>query len=278
MSNQNSDNINSHYGQTDMAESILEALKKAGKNLDNLTREDIAGFEEFHIGGREATQSLAEFVQIRNGSKVLDIGCGIGGPARTLATEYDCQVTGVDLTEEYIKTAQMLTKLFGMEKSVHFQQGDATNLEFDSPVFDYVWLQHVTMNIGNKNKLFTEAFRLLKPFGQLVFYEILMLNNEPLTYPVFWAETEELNYLINEDHYRASITKAGFVEVQWEDRTIFAIEWFEKMLAKMKEDGPPQLGLNVIAPKDTPLKAANVLKNLKDQKICVVRAAYTKKS
>ncbi len=267
--------INSHYAKKDLFDSILESIKKSGFDLNNLTRDDISSFEEFHIGGRDATRHLAQFVQLEKGVKLLDIGCGIGGPARTLFDEFGCDVTAIDLTEEYIHTAQELTKLVGLGNAITFQVENATELSFEDNSFDIVWMQHVNMNIENKDKLFSEIQRVLKPLGQLVFYEILKMNEEPLQFPVLWAGTQELSHLITEDNYRSKLENAGLIEAQWEDRTLFAIKWFQELSVRKQKQESHKLNLSKVTHKDLSEKAANVLQNLIDQKICVVQAAYS---
>jgi len=269
--------INEHYSKQNLFDAILQSIEDAGFDKNNLTRDDISSFEEFHIGGRDATRHLADFITLEKGKKILDIGCGIGGPARTLAVEYECDITGIDLTEEYIDTAKKLTKLVGLEDSINFQVENATNLSFESNSFDIVWMQHVNMNIENKEKLFAEAQRVLKPLGHVVFYEILQLNNLPLNCPVLWASSQELSHLITEDTIRQKLDKVGLREVQWEDRTLFAIKWFEKLAALKQKEESTKLNLSQVTHKNIPQKVVNVLQALHDQKICVVQASYSKR-
>ncbi len=278
MNNKYENKINAHYAKKDMFDSILVSIKEAGFDPDNLTRDVLSSFEEFHIGGRDATRLLAEFAQLKKGSKVLDIGCGIGGPARTLADEYDCIVTGVDITEEFIKTAKELTKLVGLDNKTNFQIENATNLSLGANSFDIIWMQHVNMNIEEKDKLFSEVYRVLKPLGQLVFYEVLKLNDVPLTFPVLWAGEQELSHLINEESYRRKLEEVGLFEVRWEDRTLFAIEWFEELSVQKQKEESHKLNLSQVINKNIPEKVVNVLQNLKDKKICVVQAVYSKRS
>ncbi len=270
--------INEHYGKVSILDSILEKLKINKIDPDNLTRKDLETFEDFHIGGKLATHHLAEFANFPKGAKVLDIGCGIGGPARTLAEDYGCKVVGVDLTEAYVHAATQLTSMLRMEDKVSFSQGDATGtLPFESKEFDYVWLQHVTMNIEDKKNLFKEVHRLLKDDGKLVFYEIIKGNDQPIAYPVFWSPTDELSFLVNKNSYKSALEDAGLVEQVWEDKSQFASDWFQKMLDNMKASGPPKLGLKVIIADDVPIKAKNILDGINEGKLQVVRAIYTVK-
>ena len=142
-----SDSIDRHYAPEDISARIVEKLRSAGKDLDALTRDDVAPFDEFHGGGRESTRELGKFAGLERGMEVLDVGSGVGGPARTLTAEFGCRVTGIDLTEEFCRAAEMLTELVGMAGQVQFRQGDAVHMPFDEASFDVVWSQNSLMNI-----------------------------------------------------------------------------------------------------------------------------------
>ena len=142
--------INDQYGQPDLSSRILKALQDAGKDINSLTREDLSSFDEFHGGGLAATKELASLAGPLEGLQVLDVGSGIGGPARTLASEYGCEVTGIDLTEEFCLAAEMLTARLGLDDKVRFRCGNALDLPFDDATFDLVWMQNSSMNIPEK--------------------------------------------------------------------------------------------------------------------------------
>ncbi len=270
------DSINTQYGRGDLINRIYGSLEKAGKDLNNLTREDIAAFEEFHIGGRDETRNLAKLGELQEGKHVLDIGCGIGGPARTLAHEFGCRVTGIDLTEEYCSVAAKLSEKVGLNHQAEFQVGNAFDLSFDDASFDIAWMQHVGMNIEDKKMLYSEISRVLKPGGKFIFHEILKGNGQQIDYPVFWANVPEINYISNQDEIRGLLDEGGFKESRWEDVTERAANWFRGMMEKMKKDGPPPLGLGVIVGSDVPAKAKNVLACLSDGRLKVAQACYTK--
>jgi 2-polyprenyl-3-methyl-5-hydroxy-6-metoxy-1,4-benzoquinol methylase len=153
--------INNHYGQADLGVTILTALQRAGKNVNALTRDDIASFDEFHIRGRKATRELARLADLKAGTKVLDLGCGIGGTARTLATEFGCQVTGIDLVDTYIQTAEMLNLRIGLnDDRITFQHGSVLAMPFDNASFEAALSLHLTMNIQDKTQLVQEVRRV----------------------------------------------------------------------------------------------------------------------
>ncbi len=202
--------IKSHYGQPDLDKNILNAYKKNGKNINELKRDDIASFDEFHIRGREATRDLAFLADLRKNMTVLDLGCGVGGPARTLAAEYGCLVTGIDLVEEYCQTAEMLTEMVNLSDSVKFRQGNILDMPFENSSYDVVWSQHITMNIEDKDKLFKEVYRVLKPEGFFVLYEICKGSISPIFFPVPWAGDQAISFLEDTTTFRRMLEKNGF--------------------------------------------------------------------
>ncbi|KAA3636063.1 MAG: class I SAM-dependent methyltransferase [Calditrichaeota bacterium] len=274
MSIEYTNKINRHYSRDNLFESIIDAIKSAGIELSNLTREHIGSFEEFHIGGRDATHYLAKFADLKSGSHILDIGCGVGGPARTLADEYGCHVTGIDVTKEYIHTARELSRLVGLADKLDFQVANGTKLSFDNDTFDIVWMQHVNMNIAEKDLLFTEINRVLKPNGQFIFYEVIKQNDVPLQFPVLWAMTQDMSHLIPVDEYKELLKNSGFKEMKWEDRTQFALDWYDHLSDRKKRAEKNKLNLSQIIHTDIPQKVQNVLFNLKENRISVVQGLY----
>lgn len=270
------DDINKHYGSHNLGREILKSLADAGCNLDNLSREDMISFEEFHIGGRAETRNLAQLADIGPGIHVLDVGCGIGGPARTLAAEYGCRVTGLDLTLAYCEVAAMLTDRVNMSASVDFRHGSALAMPFDDGAFDVVWMQHISMNIEDKVALYRELRRVVRPGGRLVFHDIMAGDGSELHFPVFWADKPSLSFLAGADHMRQLMAACGFEQFHWEDVTERSVKWFKELKAKIDNDGPPPLGLNVIVGQDVPQKAANVTRNLIEGKIVVIQAGLTR--
>ena len=158
--------IENHYLKENLYEDIISRLKEQEIELSNVRRSDIAGADEFHVRGAVVSKELADTIDM-NGKHILDVGCGLGGPCRMLADEYNCQATGIDLSNEYIRTAKELSKLVNLDDKTSFVQGDATHLPFEDESFDVVWTQHVQMNIPDKKMLYSEIKRVLKPDGLL---------------------------------------------------------------------------------------------------------------
>src|SRR5258708_3891744 len=155
--------VESHYARSDLGAAILSALQAAGKDIDHLTPDDLAPVDEFHTRGRAATVDLARLLDLTGTERVLDVGCGIGGPSRFLAQRHGCRVTGIDLTAEFCRVAEMLAKRTGLDRPVEYRQGDATDLPFADGAFDVVWSQNVAMNIADRTRLYGEMHRLLRP-------------------------------------------------------------------------------------------------------------------
>ena len=154
--------IADHWGQGDVYALIVSALDKASKPLDSLTVEDLAPVDHFHARGFPATIELADRLPIKAGEHILDIGCGLGGPARYIAKRFQCRVTGLDITEPFIEAANKLTALLHMEAQVKIELGDGMRLPYADATFDGAYTQHVTMNIDDRATFFAQAYRVLK--------------------------------------------------------------------------------------------------------------------
>lgn len=269
--------LTDHYGVSNLGDELLEALGTAGKDIDGLTREDIASFDEFHIRGRDATRELAELAAIDADARVLDIGCGIGGPARTLAGEFGCTVVGIDIVEEYWQAAARFSELVGVSDTVRFQHGNATDLPFDEAQFDVVWFEHTLLNIDAKDRAFEEASRVLDPGGTLALYDICAGPGGDPVFPVPWAAEPALSHLVSPARLQELIRDCGFTEVAWRDVTGPSLEWFREVVASMESrpaDAPPPLGLNLLMGAETPTKARNVVRCLEEDRIVVVQGVY----
>ena len=208
--------VNKHYGRRDLYEVIIDELKKAGLDPEHPTTDDLAPFDHFHGGGKAATLGLLDVADLARGSRILDVGGGYGGPARTVAELLDAHVTVLDLTEEFIRVGQRLTELTGLADKVSHRQGDALNMPFPDGSFDAVISQNATMNLPDKPRLFQEIHRVLRPGGRMALQDIMAGPVQPILFPVPWAHDESINFLRNEPDTRAMIEAAGFHIVSWE--------------------------------------------------------------
>ncbi|MGI9283086.1 MAG: class I SAM-dependent methyltransferase [Endozoicomonas sp.] len=267
-----------HYSHGALEETILQALDQSGKNLKKLKPEDLSAIDEFHLRGRMATNELAEEITLMPGTKVLDIGCGIGGASRHLAARFGCFVQGIDLTEEYCSVARSLTALTDLEKQVSYFHGDALDLPFEDNSFDVVWTQHASMNINDKGQMLKEAYRVLKPGGYLALYDILSNADKELHYPVPWAMSPTQSFLVTGGKLHTLLEHAGFRVYSWKDCSDQSLEWFENVLVRIQEEGRPQLGYHLLLGDRFSEMAANQLKNLKENRIMVVQTVALRPS
>jgi SAM-dependent methyltransferase len=211
--------INDYWGRNGLGQAILEALVASGKNLEALTVDDLAPLDQFHGGGKEATGRLARLAGLLAGTRVLDVGGGLGGPARTLAVEFGCQVTVVDLTESYVQAAALLTACLGLSDRVTHEVGNALQLPFDDGAFDVVWTQNSGMNIADKERLYEGFRRVLRPGGLLALQEPMAGPVQPPIFPVMWARDARRSFLRAPMEMRALVETAGFQVRVWDDVT-----------------------------------------------------------
>jgi len=248
--------VASYYTRGMLEEKIVGVMRSAGKNLEQLRPEDLAAIDEFHLGGREATQALADFMQLRPGMHLLDVGCGIGGPARYFA-ERGCRVTGIDLTEEFVRVAESLTRMVKLDHNVGFRQASALELPFDSGTFDGAYTIHVGMNIADKAAVFREVARVLKPGARFSIYDLMRSGDGPLPFPMPWAQTPETSFVASVDEYRQALQAAGFRIDHQRDRRQFALEFMQRMMGQ-SASGPPVVGVHLLMGEHAPLMLKNV--------------------
>lgn len=210
-----------HWDRDGLVATVLLALNVAGLDIDHLDVDDLAAIDQFHGGGLPVTIRLAELAglaQREGGSRsrrVLDVGGGLGGPARTLAAHYGCVVTALDLTRSYVEVAAELTRRVGLADRVTHLVGDALDLPFDDGSFDIVWTQNSGMNIADKRRLYAGFHRVLRPGGTLAFQEPMAGELQPLHYPVMWADTASTSHLVPPDEIRAILEALGFAVREW---------------------------------------------------------------
>ena len=258
-----SDNVQSHYFVSDLYNNILDKLKNIGVDLNDVKRTDLSSVDEFHVRGLEVSKELAQYITSSN-LKVLDVGCGLGGPARMLADEKSCTVTGLDLSQEFIDTAKALSKLVNLDSKTTFLKGDALALPFERNSFDIVWTQHVQMNISEKKKFYNEIFRVLKTGGKFLYYDIFKSSDNNINYPMPWASRENLSHLINITELEKIFNSIGFNSFSKKNQTKAGLNSIKQMLSHIKEFGPPTMGLNVVMGKDTKQKILNAFNHFNE--------------
>jgi SAM-dependent methyltransferase len=263
--------LDAHYGRPDLWQAILAGLRAAGKDPEALTPDDLAPVDEFHTRGRQATLELADLVGIRRDERVLDVGGGLGGPARTLARAFGCHVTILDLTEEYCRVGEELTRRAGLADRLRFRHGDALHMPFDEGTFDVIWTHHSSMNVEDKGQLYREAHRVLRPAGRLALHEIMAGARSPIHFPVPWARDPGASFLGDPEAIRALLGAVGFEELTWADVSAPAVAWFRERLARAVA-APPPLGLHLLLGEDFGVMFANQARNLEEDRIRVIQA------
>jgi SAM-dependent methyltransferase len=254
--------VASHYTHGHLESAILDALRASGKNVDALTAADLSAADEFHIGWRAVTAELAVDLQLAPGLDVLDIGSGIGGPARYFAETHGCRVTGIDLTEEFVRVASALTARCHLDSLVRFVHGSALALPFPSESFDRATLIHVGMNIADKARLFIEAHRVLRRGGVLAVFDLMRLDTSDLPYPMPWAEHPHTSFVETPETYRRQLAAAGFSLESELDRRDQTLELGRAMRAHSAQHGVPPLSLHVLMGPAAPQRLANVMTTL----------------
>lgn len=265
MAQKTEDRVARHYGQGDLERTILDALAASGKDVGDLTPEDLTPVDEFHTGGREATVALAEQAGFAAGQHLLDVGCGIGGPSRFFARECSCRVTGIDLTEDYVRTAEALSRRVGLAGQVSYRQASALALPFADATFDGAYMIHVGMNVEDKAALFAGLRRILKQGGTFALFEVMRAADGELSYPVPWAASSETSFVASAAEYRHGLQAAGFEIVKERDRSDFAARFFAEVMARAAAAGrPPPLGTHILMKDDAARKLANVVANIEN--------------
>lgn len=257
--------VEAHYTRPDLGATILGALKAAGKDLDNLTPDDLAPVDEFHGGQRPATVRLAELVGFSGSERVLDVGSGLGGPSRYIAWRYGCRVSGIDLTAEFCRVAEMLTRLTRLVGRVDYRQGNALDLPFDDASFDIVWSQNAAMNIADRDRLYGEMRRVLKPGGKLALQEVAIGPGGDPHYPVQWAREPGTSFLLTQEATRQKLEAVGFRELVWQDTTEQALQG-ARTRARNVEGPPPVLGTHLILGEDWREMFRNSARNLEERR------------
>jgi SAM-dependent methyltransferase len=251
-----------HYDISGLEERILVALAETGVDIAHLRAGDLEAVDEFHIGGIAATRELIDRMNLKPGVKLLDIGSGIGGPARFVANNADADVTGIDLTQSYVDTATSLSKRTGMADRTHFVQGSALDMPFGNASFDAAMILHVGMNLPDKAKLMSEVARVLRPGGVFAVYDVMRLKAGALTYPLPWASDETMSFVATPGDYRAAAAAAGFSVTAERPRGAFAIEFFATVRARMAgaqaEGKKPPPGVGLIMGESARTKIANI--------------------
>jgi sarcosine/dimethylglycine N-methyltransferase len=264
------DDMRDHYRATGLTERLKTALSAFGPQDQRLMPQQLAALDQFHTRGLAATAELAKLAGIGSDMSVLDVGSGVGGPARFLAATFGCRVTGVDLSEAFVDAARYLTERTGQSGQVSFETASALELPFDNGRFDTVLLQHVAMNIADRAGLYREIRRMLKTGGRFATFDAVT-NGGDLHHPVPWARTPATSFLLTAEATREAIEPAGFRTLTWQDDTEAAKAWFTQLRAAGPPRGP---NLGVVMGPDFAQLAANLGRNLMEGRLGILTAVF----
>jgi SAM-dependent methyltransferase len=267
------DDVRDHYRATGLTERLKTALAVFGSEDARLTPQQLASVDQFHTRGLAATAELAKLAGIASGMAVLDVGSGVGGPARALAASCGCKVTGVDLSAPFVDAARYLTERTGQSGLVSFQTGNALELPFDASRFDAVLLQHVAMNIADRARLYREIRRVLKPDGRFGTYDVVLGDGKPgdgVYYPAPWARTPATSFLWTAAATCEAVEAAGFRTLIAQDDSAAAKAWF----AQVRGASPPSPNLGVVMGSDFSQLAANLGRNIVEDRVGILSAVF----
>lgn len=268
--------IHGYYSPNNLYNKIIDGLNKLGKDLNKITIDDLQPADEFHIRGDTATKELIKLANFTPDMHILDVGCGVGGSTRRLSHQTGCCVTGIDLSDEYIDAAERLTQLLNMQERVKFHAASALELPFDDDTFDGAWSIQMNMNVEDKLGWLKEVYRVLKPGGRAVLYEVCGHNNSPVHFPVPWAQDSTMSFLVPPEPFRDVITSAGFDIEVWNDKTDLAQQAFSQMTEPTGEPDLPDLGVHLLVGNDILTKAYNLHRNLDEERVSLIETVAVK--
>jgi len=263
--------LESHYSARDIEARILAGIRAAGLDPEQrLTPEALAALDHFHTGGLRASRELLEVAQIRPEDRVLDIGAGLAGSARLLASEVGCRVDCIEMSADYCAGAVLLNRLTGLEDRIQVHQGSALDLPFPDDSFDVVWMQNVGMNIADKPRLYAEIFRVLRPGGRYAFQEMAAGDAATSYFPLPWASEPGDSFLVPFEEMRAVLGGCGFVAELFEDTSD---EHLRRTIANATPAAQGQLGLAVFVD-NLAQKAGNARRSLEEGQVRLVRGIF----
>lgn len=269
------DSIQQHYMRGDLWEAIEAGLRELGMDSRPLTPDELAFVDQFHTRGKHSTRELAALAGLQPGQHVVDVGSGLGGPARHLAAAYGCRVTGVDLVDEFCRVANLLSARTGLADRTTFRQGSALEMPFADGTFDAAWTFQAQMNIADKARFYGEIQRVLRPGGRLVFQDLFQGTGGPVHVPVPWASEAGQSFLVTPEAARAAVEGAGFRILEWRDATADTLAWSEKVAQRRPAISPP-LGIHLVLGPQTEIKQKNILRNQQEGRVAFIQALAEK--
>ncbi len=268
-----------HYTHGALEQAIQTGIEALGKSTETVTVDDLAPADEFHIGGRQASEDFLDQLGLSPEHHILDVGSGLGGASRFVASRFGSRVTGIDLTPEFVATGKAMCEWVGLSDRISLHQGSALDMPFEADRFDRAFMMHVGMNIPAKAELFTEVARVLRPGATFGVYDVMQTADGDLTFPVPWATTPDTSALASPDEYRTALQVAGFDIMAERNRRDFALAFFADMRAKAAAaEGPPPLGLHILFGEDRAEKMKNMVENISAGRIAPVEMIAIRKT
>ncbi len=237
-----------HYSNPELINRIKLGLQKMGKSAETVTLDDLVSVDEFHVRGPMATQEIIKLLQPQANARLIDLGSGLGGPARRFAATVGCHVTGVDLSSDYCHAARELSQWLNLDSKTDFVQENVTELtgQEDSR-YDGAFSIHVAMNIEDRNAFYTQAARVLKTGARFVMYDLILGSEDAeVKYPMPWAIDATDSFLRTETQMLVELEQAGFSIESTRDDSPQALEFLKAGIEKMQQNTPPPLSLATI--------------------------------
>lgn len=270
--------ISDYYGKGNLLARLNAALVEDGVDPDHPSADQLAPYDQFHGRGLEATTEIAGLMQAGADEHILDIGSGIGGPARYFASRFGCRVTGIDLTPEFCDVARHLTRLLHLEDRVRFEPGDALAMPFADAHFDGACSMNVSMNIADKVAFYREIRRVLRPGKWLVLSEIAKGEGAELEYPTPWASTARTSFLATAEETRRGLLEAGFEVVRLQSRLEEARAFGLRSRAMVaRGEKPPHRAVLLIHGDIAPQAMANTARGFADARIVPIEVLARKR-
>ncbi len=264
--------VTKHYHSLDLVAKIESSLARHQRSISSLTLNDLATFDELHIGGKAASRRLANKAGLEPGKLILDVGSGIGGPARMLANEFGLQVIGLDLACSFCELANKLSKAVRIDNNLGFINGNALEMPFKENTIDAVWSQHCAMNIAEKTKLYSEFKRILKPKGKLLIHDVIAGDQQPVIFPVPWASSKDFSFLESSASLKKILVDSGFDIPLWEDITEQAFAWYDTFKKTKPSAETPILSQKLVLGDGLKIMAKNAKMNLQQNRVKIIEA------
>jgi ubiquinone/menaquinone biosynthesis C-methylase UbiE len=269
--------IADHWGSGDVYALIVAALGRMSRPLDAVTVEDLAPVDHFHARGFPATVELADLLPVEAGQHIVDIGCGLGGPARYIAQRFKCKVSGLDITPAFVEAANRLTALLRMEDQVTIRHGDGQRLPYADAAFDGAYTQHVTMNVTDRRKFFAESHRVLKRGAFFALTEHCLGPKGDPRYPAPWSADGTGAYLVTPAETRALLEAAGFADIVLEYTRARYVAGYRTAIENAEKGMQSPLGIHLLMGETALEQTRNAVRNIEEGRTCPIQLVCRKR-